>query len=225
MKVKIILIAVSFIVIAIILMSSFLVAQSSIESKIPINISKVEFSDETLIKSVIHNLEQSVRNKDLNHFIRLTSYDLEELQMKGKNKKDITETFKNLIINDEVELRSNYSRRRLKREEKVVSTSDFQIKIENLKINKNKATVLCQMRFKYDQSFEIVGNDEPLSPEESRNSGKIFRSQKEFVYSKNSKYKQFKIILEKINNKWKIKKLDKFFKFFNDRKNMQLSYK
>jgi hypothetical protein len=163
-------------------------------------IKKTPFSDEVLVQSAVYNFKQSIKHQDRSLFERTISEQIEDSTGLFHNKHAAKQKFDEIIKNHDMSLRSEYSKRRTPKLKNVKPTWDFEIDITKIKIyqNDNKADIDCEIYFVMDQPDDDIINKK---------------------YSKKSKRVKEKIELSKENGKWRIKKVNKLFKFLSDRNN------
>jgi hypothetical protein len=166
--------------------------------KFPKPIKRTEFSDEIYIKSIVYQIEQSIKEQDLNKFERYLMNNIEDSTGIVRGKNDAVEKFNNFVTDIQLSQRFGYSRRRTPKLTNIKSTWDFEIDIKEIKIsmNKNSAVVKCEIYFAMDQPDDVP----------------------KIRYAKDPKKIKEKLTLAQYDGKWKIQKVNKLFKFLEQRK-------
>lgn len=154
---------------------------------LPKPIYEKKLSDETLIKSSIFKLKQSVKNQDCEMFLDVINDNITDSTMVINNKKSAKKYFQNSISKIQFQNRSAYFNRRTPRLKNIKPTWDFEIDIRKIDIydNYQKAELNCDIYFKMEKE-------------------------------RNSNFNNEKIMFEKVNKKWKIIRFNNFVKYINN---------
>ena len=175
-----------------------LVTWSAIDQKkYPKIARKTQYSDEIQIKSLIHKLEQSIKNNDAFLFERIIVDDYEDSTGSKVGKHVAKQKFLTDVELTDFFLRSPYSNRRSPALNKLTPSWDFEIEIDKMKIfKKNTAKVDVQYYFNFDQPDDVP----------------------EVKYVKKPKHYKDKIDLVCIDDEWKIQTIHRLFKNMKARK-------
>lgn len=202
--------------------------------QIPRRIKAKQYSDKVLIKSLIKNLEKSVRENDIEKFSNLISEDVIGEDGKTIGKRNQRNKFDEKIRNFRSDLILKYSKRRKPGKDmnnKLYKKNglednwsdgfpfwDFNIDVNDIKDNGNGrfANVTCVLYCKFDQPEDIP--DIIVKTKNKMAKSKIDDTFEETgKFKKKPLYREIKLRLRKDEKKWKIVNLDDFFEYYEKR--------
>lgn len=229
------------IILILIVSSSFIVFSQSSRLLQSLNLNKIQsghnrlriikeyqFSENMKIKSILHQFKRSVRKSNTNDFIELLDESFEDSSGVSQGKSYANQLFIDNIKNNELEDRDPYSNRRKPLKQNIGANWDFELIIKDIDIHKNnrRAQVICEVFYKYDQPdieleddyLDFLWGEKELQKKSNDKRNKP-KDEAQIAKETHPKIETVTIDLVLKNDEWKIKKIDKFFKFLDKRKN------